>query len=198
MHQGEQVSVVGEASPSAVLLREDAGDWDVASSDPDDDFAQRYRGLFDAAMRMAYRMTRDAAVAEDVAAEAMARAYARWRSVRTMPQPEAWVVRVAVNLIVDAARHKNVVQRALPSLWSSTSSTTSFDDDIAVRRALIVALRSLPRRQRDVIALRYLAEMDEDSIANFLGIAQSSVRTHAQRGLASLRLRLGGREGEQL
>jgi RNA polymerase sigma factor (sigma-70 family) len=195
MHQGVSVTVVGDA-PSAVDLRLD-GDV-VASSDPDDDFAQRYRELFDAAMRLAYRMTRDAAFSEDVAAEAMARAYARWRSVRTMPQPQAWVMRVAVNLVVDAARHKNVAKRALPSLWSASSPTTRFDDDVAVRRALVVALRHLPGRQRDVIALRYLAEMDEDAIAAFLGIAQSSVRTHAQRGLAALRLRLGAREGAEL
>ena len=185
---------VGEATRAA-QAREHA---DIAASEPDEDFARRYRDLFDAAMRLAYRMTRDGAVAEDVAAEAMARAYARWRSVRTMAQPDAWVMRVAMNIVVDAARHKSVAARALPSLWTSSEPTTRFDDDVAVRRALIVALRSLPSRQRDVIALRYLAEMDENAIADFLGIAPSSVRTHAQRGLSSLRLKLGNRNGRTL
>jgi RNA polymerase sigma factor (sigma-70 family) len=158
---------------------------------PDEEFAQCYQQLFDRAMRLAYRMTRDAAAAEDVAAEAMARAYSRWATVRRLEQPEAWVLRVTMNLVIDAGRRKALFARLLPAMAADRTTEPAFDDDIAVRRALVAALATLPTRQREAIALRYLAELDEESISRFLDIAPSSVRTHVQRGLVALRQRLG-------
>src|SRR5689334_1833911 len=100
----------------------------------DEDFAACYRPLFDRSMRLAYRMTRDSSGSEDVAAEAMARAYARWHHVRRMEQPEAWVMRVTVNLVIDGARRRRLFATSLPQLVAA-DDTVSFEDNIAVRRA---------------------------------------------------------------
>lgn len=58
---------------------------------------------------------------------------------------------------------------------------------VSVRLALVSALQALPRRQRAVIVLRYLADMSEDSVATTLGISRGSVKTHTRRGLDGLR-----------
>jgi RNA polymerase sigma factor (sigma-70 family) len=49
-----------------------------------------------------------------------------------------------------------------------------------------MALRALPRRQREVLALRYYLDLSEAEIAATLGISAGSVKTHAHRGLDAL------------
>ena len=55
---------------------------------------------------------------------------------------------------------------------------------------VIEALRDLPQRQRNALVLRYYEEMGVDDIAAAMGISRNSVKTHLQRGLAALELRL--------
>lgn len=155
-----------------------------------DDFSAAYPQLFLPAMRLAYRMTADRALSEDLAAEALARAYSRWSTVRKADSPLAWVLRVTTNLAVDAVRRRRVAVDAMPSL---TPSLTESDhaDAVAARLALVAALATLPRRQREAIALHYLAGMSEAEVSRSLDIAPSSVRTHVQRGLETLRHRFG-------
>jgi RNA polymerase sigma-70 factor (ECF subfamily) len=154
------------------------------------DFASAYRDLFLPAMRLVHRMTGDRALAEDMAAEALARAYARWDSVSRLDSPQAWVLRVTTNLTIDAVRRQKLAMQALPALVVP-ETTSRFDDDVAARIALVAALGALPRRQREAIALRYLAGLSEEEVSRSLDITPSSVRTHLQRGLASLRRHLG-------
>jgi RNA polymerase sigma factor (sigma-70 family) len=49
------------------------------------------------------------------------------------------------------------------------------------------ALRSLPKRQREVVVLRYFGDLSEHQIASELGVAEGTVKSHASRGLAALR-----------
>ena len=154
------------------------------------DFAELYPSLFLPAMRLAYRVTGDRALSEDLAAEALARAYARWSTVSGCASPTAWVLRVTTNLAIDAGRRRRLSVQALPHL-STPEGVGDFADVVASRVALAAALAALPRRQREAIALRYLAELSEDEVSRTLDIAPSSVRTHVQRGLQSLRRALG-------
>jgi RNA polymerase sigma factor (sigma-70 family) len=55
------------------------------------------------------------------------------------------------------------------------------------RRAVLDALQHLPQRQREVLVLRYYADLDEASIAEHLGISRGAVKSHASRGAAALR-----------
>ena len=57
-------------------------------------------------------------------------------------------------------------------------------------RQVLAALRTLPDRQREVLALRYYLDLSEAEIAVTLGISPGSVKTHAHRGLATLTDRL--------
>lgn len=158
---------------------------------PDEEFSAAYRRLFDKSMRLAYRMLRDATLSEDIAAEALARAYSRWSVVRRLDQPDAWVMRVTVNLAIDHTRRNKLATKTMPVLAYPEERAPQFDEHVAVRTALVAALATLPKRQREAIALRYLAELDEDDISRSLHISPSSVRTHVQRGLSTLRERMG-------
>ena len=164
------------------------GPW---ASSGADDFERAYQSLFLPAMRLAYRLTGDATEAEDVAAEAMARAYAHWDRVRVLDYREAWVMRVAANVALDVVRRRRPAFEANRRLrMTRANDEPSFDETTALRLALVAALRRLPARQRDVIVLHYFSGLNDEDISASLGIASSSVRTHLQRGLAALRRRV--------
>ena len=146
-------------------------------------FDEAYGPLFLRAATLAYRLLGDRSSAEDVAAEALARAYARWSKVEGLAYRDAWVLRVATNLAIDTARRR---PRGLPAPDLNDPA-----DAAVLRIALLAALRSLPRRQRQAVALRYLTGLPHAQVATALGISASSASTHLRRGLAALRLRLG-------
>jgi RNA polymerase sigma factor (sigma-70 family) len=157
----------------------------VRARPADEEFAAAYSDLFRSAMRLAYRLTRDAALAEDVAAEALARAYARWSTVRDADCRTAWVQRVAANIVIDGSRRNKVAQEAMPVLVED--DVVRIEDQVTLRLALLAALAALPRRQREAVVLRYLAGVEEPELSRAMGASPSSVRTHVQRGLATLR-----------
>jgi RNA polymerase sigma-70 factor (sigma-E family) len=146
-------------------------------------FREAFAELFPLAYRVAWRLLGNAAAAEDVAAEALARAFARWPHVRALPYRDAWVLRVAANLSLDALR------RRPPQLDPQHARDPS--DAAATRLALGAALRALPPRQRDAVVLRYLHGYSEAEVASVLGVAPGTVKTHVRRGLDALRSRLG-------
>jgi RNA polymerase sigma factor (sigma-70 family) len=121
------------------------------------------------------------AAAEEAVAEAFARAWAGWSKVRTLHSPSAWVVRTAVNADISwwRRRRREVVTDALPA-----SAVAADEDD---RADLLDAVRRLPPRQREVVVLRYLLDLDTAATADWLGIAAGTVTAHLHHALASLR-----------
>ena len=150
-----------------------------------DGFEAAFDDLFAAARRVAVRLVGGGAEADDVAAEALARAYARWPKVRDLEYRDAWVMRVAANVALDALRR---AKRPLPT---PTPAVTDPAEATATRVALVQALRRLPRRQRDVVVLRYLADLSEADVAESLGVSAGAVKQHAHRGVDALRRALG-------
>ncbi|MDQ6949179.1 MAG: sigma-70 family RNA polymerase sigma factor [Actinomycetota bacterium] len=148
----------------------------------DGDFDPVFRRLFPMAARLAYRIVGDREQAEDIAAEACAKALARWGRVGRLAYREAWVMRVASNLALDA------VKRTAPPSQPDVPMS-DIGESVALRVAVAVALRTLPRRQREVIVLRYFVGLPDCEVAGALGIAEGTVRTHARRGLGALRER---------
>ncbi len=147
-------------------------------------FSEAFDDMFRRAFRVAQNILRDPASAEDVAAEATARAYAHWRRIGDQPWREGWVVRVATNLALDVARSRNRIADRAPA-------DRVVDADVASRMVLVDAMARLPRRQREVVALRHLGDLSEVDCAAALRISTGSVKTHLHRGLATLRQRLG-------
>ena len=69
--------------------------------------------------------------------------------------------------------------------------TAEAEDVVAVRQALVAALRALPQRQREAVALRYLGDLTLEEVAAALGMATGTVKSHLHRGVASLRRTIG-------
>lgn len=138
-------------------------------------FEDAYSALFVRALRAATAVLGDAATAEDVAAETMARAFVHWSKIaRYAP---AWVTRVAVNLSLDAARRRH----------SPVEMAESRPDHLLDRLMLRALLGKLSRRQRAAIVLRYIVDLDEREVAGVLGVSTGTIHTHIRRGLARLR-----------
>jgi RNA polymerase sigma factor (sigma-70 family) len=155
----------------------------MVTSRAPDSFEAAYSSLFVRAAKVAYRLLGDGAAAEDVAAEALARAYVNWSRIEGLANRDGWVLRVASNLAIDASRRR--VPRSAPAEpLDATEATT-------LRLALVAALNSLPRRQRQAVILRYLTGLGSDEVAAVLGVSAGTASTHLRRGLEGLRLRLG-------
>ncbi|HEV7888925.1 MAG TPA: sigma-70 family RNA polymerase sigma factor [Acidimicrobiales bacterium] len=147
------------------------------------DFSAAFPRLFARAFQVAVRVLDNSGEAEDVAAEAMARTLRSWRRVGQMDAPEAWVVRVAANLSVDVLRRRRRAGQ-WPAREAEPAARTGDPD---ARMAVIELMAVLPRRQREVLVLRYLADLSEADIAGTLGIAPGSVKAHASRAIRRLR-----------
>lgn len=150
-------------------------------------FDEAFPVLFPRCCRLGRRLLGDGAAAEDVAAEALARAYARWGQLQDLPYVEAWVLRVTANLAVDQLRARRVDLVEL--------RPQQHDDEVALRVTLEAALSQLPRRQREVIVLRHLADLSEAQVVQLTGLSTGTVKTHLRRGTASLRRVLGDLAG---
>ncbi|WP_220451282.1 SigE family RNA polymerase sigma factor [Nocardioides dongkuii] len=126
--------------------------------------------------------------AEDAVAEAFARAWSRWRVVGAMDSPAAWVVRTAINQNTSwwRTRRREVVTDAAPDL--------PVTDELG-RVDLVAAIRRLPPRQREVVVLRYLLDLDTRSTARSMGVSPGTVSAHLHHALASLREHLTISEG---
>src|SRR5688572_19835224 len=114
----------------------------------DGGFDDAFPRLYPFAYRAAHRIVGSVVEAEDIAADALARTLVRWHRVRRLDHPEAWVVRVATNLAIDVTRRRRVLPTVMDPVVDPAEAA-------ALRVTLAVALGQLPRRQREVIALRY-------------------------------------------
>jgi RNA polymerase sigma factor (sigma-70 family) len=123
----------------------------------------------------------DVTQTDDLLAEAYARAWQRWGDVSRHPAPDAWVVRVALNLHRDNWRSHKLAGRVRPS---QPVAAPELDLDVDLLRAL----RALPDRQREVVVLRVLLDNTNEQVAATLGIAPATVSVHLHRALGALRL----------
>ncbi len=163
---------------ASITVARDAGGGVVES-----DFDEMFPELFRAAYRVAYRLLGSREDAADCAQEACARACTRWDELARSGSPVPWVVRVSGNLAIDRWRRD---RRTAPT-DPGRADASGLD---AERVDLWRALEGLSRRQREVVVLRYLADVSEAETAVLLGCSIGSVKTHASRGLAALRTAL--------
>jgi RNA polymerase sigma-70 factor (sigma-E family) len=146
------------------------------------EFEEFYAANRDDCLRVVLISVGDRQLAEDLVAEAFARAWMSWPKVRQHPAPRAWVVRTAFNSHVSWwRRRRREVALGSHDVAAAVSHYPSLDS------SLVAALRRLPVRQREVIVLRLLLDLDTATTARTLGIPGGTVASHLHRGLAALR-----------
>jgi RNA polymerase sigma factor (sigma-70 family) len=150
-------------------------------------FVDQFSELHRVGYRAAYAVLGRRADAEDCTQEALARALVRWNRVHAYAP--AWIARVTTNLALDRTRQTNRLDAG-----SSVGEVADQHDPVAERRRdLVVALRALPKRQREAVALRYLADLPENQTATAMGCSIGTVKSNTAKGLQRLRLDLGPR-----
>ncbi|MEW6155689.1 MAG: sigma-70 family RNA polymerase sigma factor [Actinomycetota bacterium] len=155
------------------------------ASASDEEFVALFHEYLPVVRQVARRIVGDEFLAEDVAAESFTRLYIRWTWMRRHPQPHAWLCRVATNLAIDRVRRQSPVVAPPPPEADPYEA-------IATRLALAAALGALPRRQRQIVALRFLADISVEDVATTLGISSGAVKSHCHRALESLRRAMPG------
>ena len=148
-------------------------------------FEDSFSSMFAVAYRVAFRVLGDRAEAEDVAQESLVRAYDRWRRVADDPHP--WVSTVAGRRAIDVLRSRRRAQAREERTTRTAAPLPGAEQEVAARVDLQRALSTLPRRQREVLLLRYVADLPDADVAGQLGISTGSVKKHAARALAALR-----------
>ena len=127
-------------------------------------------------------------VAEEVAQDAFVQAYRRWSVVSGYDDPGAWVRRVAVNLATSTLRRRAREVRALTRLAGRRSPVVEL---VVTDEAFCEAVRRLPKRQAQCVALYYLEDRSVADVAALLDIAEATVRFHLHQGRAALAATLG-------
>ena len=154
------------------------------SSGRDSEFREAFPRLHERAYQAAFRLLGDRAAAEDVAQEALTRAYVHW--ARLDERREGWVVTTAVNIVIDGFRRQRRWD-AFRTSRQATATDATVDDEQTQRIDLQRLLAALPRRQRQVAVLRYLEDRPVREVADLLGCSVGSVKRHASRAAAALR-----------
>lgn len=157
-----------------------------------EEFADFYVGAKDRCLRAAIATGMDPGRAEEATAEAFARAWSRWTTVRLANSPAAWVVRTAINVDISwwRKRRRELTVPDTPDHLPRPGSGEDTDHDL-----LMEAVRRLPPRQRQVVALRYFLDLDAETTAHELGIARGTVSATLHHALKTLRLQLTNPEG---
>ncbi|WP_283135785.1 SigE family RNA polymerase sigma factor [Rhizohabitans arisaemae] len=139
-------------------------------------------------LRTAHLTCGSAAEAEDVLQTALERAYRNWHRLEWGVDPEPYVRRIIVNLVISRARRRAVL-RLIPTGSPPEFPVTGTDLDL--RQTLMQGLRALPPRQRAVIVLRYWEDMTELQAAETLGCSVGTIKSQTSKALARLRALLG-------
>ena len=156
-------------------------------------FDALYRAQWWPMIRLAQGLVDDVSSAEDVVQDAFAGLY---RNPAALAEPAAaarYLRASVVNGARSALRRRRTVRAWLGQLRDDQHAPAA--DETSLRSADQQlgrqALAALPRRQREVLTLRFLADLTDPEIADATGMSAGNVRSAASRGLATLRATLG-------
>ena len=156
----------------------------------DEAVTERYATHYRSLVRLAVLLVRDVETAEEVVQDCFVAMHGRWRSLRDPQHGLAYLRQAVVNRSRSVLRHRGVQARYAAAQPAGRPDVPGADEGASAgdaRRLVLDALHRLPRRQREVLALRYYLDLDEASIAAALGISRGAVKSHASRGAAALR-----------
>ncbi|MFC0624365.1 SigE family RNA polymerase sigma factor [Kribbella deserti] len=127
-------------------------------------------------------------LAEEISQDMLINAHRRWDHIQQTDRPDAYLRRMLVNEFLSWRRKwSRFVPK--PEIWIAETNA-DHAETVTARDELISQLGRLPRRQRAVLALRYYGGLNDAEIAETLRCSTSTVRAHASRALATLRVEL--------
>jgi RNA polymerase sigma-70 factor (sigma-E family) len=149
-----------------------------------------YHGHYHALVRLAVLLVHDVQTAEEVVQDAFEAMHLASRRLRDSERALQYLRQTVVNKSRSVLRHRKVVDLHAPKPAPDEPSAEHAALAILERSAVAAALRALPERQREAIALRYYADFSEADIAKAMGISKGAVKSHTARAMASLKTML--------
>jgi RNA polymerase sigma-70 factor (sigma-E family) len=146
-----------------------------------------YHGHYNQLVRLAVLLVHDVQTAEEVVQDAFEAMHLASRRLRDSEKALQYLRQTVVNRSRSVLRHRKVVDMHAPKPGPDEPSAEHAALAILERSAVAAALRSLPERQREAIALRYYADFSEADIARAMGISKGAVKSHTARAMASLK-----------
>jgi RNA polymerase sigma-70 factor (sigma-E family) len=159
-------------------------------SDADGALTALYSAQYRPLVRLAAFLLRDPGQAEEVVQDAFVAMHGSWRRLRDPDKAESYLRQAVVNRSRSGLRRRKVEAKHAPAAGPDAPSAEYGALGELDRSAVIEALRELPRRQREVLVLRYYGDLSEAQIADTLGISTGAVKSHASRGMSALRTTL--------
>jgi RNA polymerase sigma-70 factor (sigma-E family) len=147
-----------------------------------------YRREYRSVVALAYGLSGSRSGAEELAQEAFLEAHRAWDRISTYDDPAAWVRRVVVNRSVSQVRRRVAEARALTRVMGRRELPAALPDSDA---EFWRAVRRLPRRQAQAVALHYLDDLSVADVAAILEISPDTVKVHLHRGRRALADTLG-------
>ncbi|HST48374.1 sigma-70 family RNA polymerase sigma factor [Jatrophihabitans sp.] len=147
-------------------------------------------------IRLAVLLVDDLETGEDVVQDAFAALHRRWPALADREAAISYLRSCVLNGSRSVLRRRRTVRRN-PHPDADRLTVEGADGQLLLaeeHRAVIAALHRLPRRQREVIVLRYWSELTEAQIAAELGISLGTVKSNAFHGRQAIAAALGGAE----
>ncbi|MEV0924389.1 SigE family RNA polymerase sigma factor [Streptomyces spongiicola] len=179
------------AHPAPIPSQRESAEEAVAAGTTVDHLTETYRAHYRSLLGLAALLLDDTASCEDVVQEAFIRVHSARRRVRDKEKTLAYLRQTVVNLSRSALRRRILGLKLLSKPMPDMASAEEGAYDQLERDALIKAMKGLQRRQREVLVLRYFADMTEAQVAATLGISLGSVKAYGSRGIAALRVAMG-------
>lgn len=177
----EAIGSTGAAEPVAAAA-------EVVAGTTVDHLTETYQAHYRSLLGLAALLLDDTASCEDVVQEAFIRVHSARNRVRDREKTLAYLRQTVVNLSRSALRRRILGLKLLPKPMPDMASAEEGAYDLLERDDLIKSMRGLQRRQREVLVLRYFADMTEVQVAETLGISLGSVKAYGSRGIAALRV----------
>ncbi len=174
----------GAATPGAAAP-------DMTGLTADEAVTELYQAHYAGLVRTAAVLVGDFATAEDVVQDSLIATHRMWWQLRDTSRALPYLRRAVINKSRSVLRHRVVADRHLPAPAPELPSAEESALAVVERSAVLAALDALPPRQREVVVLRYYADLSEAETAAALGISKGAVKSHTSRAKDCLRAVLG-------
>jgi RNA polymerase sigma-70 factor (sigma-E family) len=163
----------------------------VTAQAADEAVTVMYQAHYSALVRTATLLVGDFATAEDVVQDCFLAMHRAWWRLRDTSRALPYLRSAVINNSRSVLRHRAVAERHPPMAVPEPPSAEDSALEVVQRTRVLAALGALSCRQREVVVLRYYADLSEVQIAAALGISRGAVKCHTARAKDSLRAVLG-------
>jgi RNA polymerase sigma-70 factor (sigma-E family) len=172
---------------SSLPGQEPTATMETAQVDADTAITELYSAHYRPLVRLAALLVHDLSTAEEVVQDSFVALHAGLHRLRDNEKALAYLRAAVVNRSRSVLRHRVVVDRNAPKPPPDMPSAEHGALALIDRSSVVKALGSLPLRQREVVVLRFYADLSEAQIASAMGITRGAVKSHTSRAMAALR-----------